>query len=179
MIDPLISEVQSHPPLLRTFWIPGGVASGMYLQLIKSDPSCKSPASSNKQVLPCDQPSPPILSSEPVTMHSCPQGCQARFQISLVCKGFFFYDKKIQTAGLRKKSRRTVEPIVLELRAFCEMDLEATWMPAGFGGCRYPRGVHVYVLLRGGDQAGWAVPTSAVSLPSTPFERRGFLVILY
>ena len=93
-MDPLISEVQSRPHFWRIYWIPGGVASGMYLQPIKGDPSHKSPASSNKQVLPCDQPSPPILSFELVTMHSCPRGCQARFQISLVCEGFFFYDEK-------------------------------------------------------------------------------------
>lgn len=148
-IDPLISEVQSPFHFLRTFWIPGGVASGMYLQLIKSDPSCKSPASSNKQVLPCDQPSPPILSFEPVTMHSCPWGCGARFHISLVCKGFFFYDKKFKHQDSLQKSRRSVEPTVLELRAFCQMDPEATSMPAGFGGCRDRRGVHVYMLLRG------------------------------
>lgn len=73
----------------------------MYLQLIKSDPSCKSPASSNKQAIPCDQPSPPILSFEPVTVHSCPpEDARPGFRFPWYARAFSFMIKKIQTSGL-------------------------------------------------------------------------------
>ena len=65
----------------------------MYVQLIKGDPSCNSPASSNKQVLPCVWPESPVLSFEPVTMDFCLRGCQARFQISRARTAFFFGNK--------------------------------------------------------------------------------------
>lgn len=96
VMEPLISEVRSRPHFLRTHWIPGGVALGMCLLLIKGDLSCDSPASSNKQVLPCPRLTSLVLSFEPVTMPFGPRGCQARFRISLVCTGFFFYDKKFK-----------------------------------------------------------------------------------
>lgn len=87
----------------------------MCLQLRKGDLSCHSPASSNKQVLPCDLrhlPPPCPLNLVPCTF--APGGHKARFLISLVCTDFSFMIKIQTSEPLTGLSRRTLEPATLK-----------------------------------------------------------------